>query len=290
VLDRPDAPDGRQALVTVASDRPAFCYADRVRRRANVAADEFDEALNVRFDRYIGRNGPIPPDIAAFPPAPIVLSGRHLDTCRSHPGGGDVNPPFPIPRDSAYGGIRPTAPWNAGGGDWKTAPALGGTGAPVRTALEEYILWNHAEGGIATGDRLRGAQTRWEFHLAELGLTPRNEATPIDSRSLNAPSSLPSGGPSTGTFSFRRENAVPVCYGGNRPTNDPRRRILYMTVVDCAGLDAGATAENLSRRVAKFFLTEPSDSGAMLVEFVSFLRPIADDGKLRHVVQLVRTH
>ncbi len=68
-----------------------------------------------------------------------------------------------------------------------------------------------------------------------------------------------------------------------------RRRILYLSVADCGLFPGAATASNLSRGVAKVFLTEPSNLGAVLVEFVGLLKPGHDDGKLRHVVQLVRT-
>ena len=68
-----------------------------------------------------------------------------------------------------------------------------------------------------------------------------------------------------------------------------RRRIVSLTIADCGAFPEAATAANLSRRVGKFFLTDPSDLGATLVEFVQMLRPTDDDGKLRHVVQLVAT-
>lgn len=290
VLEPPDAASERQAVVTLASDRPAFCYADRLRRRANIGFDDFDEALNIRFDRYVGRNGPIRADIAAFPPAPVVVSGRHFNNCQSPPGAYDTNPPFAIPRDTVFQGLRPNAPWDAGTGDWRTAPALGGSGAAVATALDEYILWNHSDKGVGQSDRLRNARTRWDLYLAELGLTRESEGRAVNTRSLGAAiATIPSGGPVTPSFGARRENPIPICYGGARPSDQARRRILYMTVTDCARLGPASRADGLSRLVGKFFLTEASDMGSILVEFVGFLTPVADDGKFRHVVQLVRT-
>ncbi len=52
-------------------------------------------------------------------------------------------PPFALPRDSAFYGLSPPhRPWDKGTGDWRIAPALTGLGA--RTALDEYLFWNHA--------------------------------------------------------------------------------------------------------------------------------------------------
>lgn len=292
LLDRPEAAGERQALVNLASDAPAFCYADRVRLRTNVSSSEFDEALNTRFDRYTGRTGPIASDLAVFPPAPNVLQGRHFETCRSQPQGGDINPPFALPRDTAYQGFRLSASWDAGAGDWSSARALGGTGLPVATALDEYLAWNHGDKGEGVRDRLRRSPTRYQLYLAELGRTLEEETISVDTRGLGAAvASMPTGGPISGSLSLRRESAVPVCYAGAMPPTQPRRRILYATVSDCAAIrDETARAGPLSRVIAKLFLTEPSEGGATLVEFVALVRPTADDGKLRHVVQLVDTN
>lgn len=277
----------RQSLRDLASNAPAFCYADRVALRRTIAPQEFDEALNVRFDRYVTRAGAsIAPDLAAYPPAPNVIQGRHLDTCLSSPQGGSIDPPYPLPRDAAYNGFSPHGLWNQGSGDWKAAPARGGLGLPVTTAIEEYILWNHADKPQNIQDRLRTASTRWDLYLAELGLTRATETVPVDTRSLGpTQATMPSGGPSG--RSYQRDRPVPICYAGGLPATDARRRILYLSVADCGNFPAAATAANLSRYVAKFFLTEPSDLGVTLAEFVQFVRPADDDGKLRHVVQLV---
>lgn len=288
LLDRPDADGDRQVLRTLASDAPPFCYADGVRLRTAVGADEYDQAVNIRFDRYRGRTGPVAPDLAGFPPAPDVIQGRHLATCNSPPQGGDIDPPYHLPRDAAYRGFLLSGGWEAGGGDWKVTPPDGGTGLPVRTALDEYLAWNHADKGPDVLDRLRSAPTRYDLYLAELGLTRQTEATPVDTRGLGASvATMPTGGPTSGPFSLRREKAAPICYGGPRPPVEARRRVLYMSVADCDGFPRAATAANLSRTVGKFFLTEPSELGATLVEFVGLLRPTDDDGKFHHVVQLV---
>ena len=290
LLDRSDAVGGRQTLRDLASNAPQFCYTNGVALRRNVAPTAFDEALDVRFDRYVGRAGPVDPDLAQYPPAPNVIQGRHLDTCVSNPAGGSINPPYHLPRDSAYAGFRLSGLWDGGVGDWKTAPAVGGTGFPVTTALEEYLLWNHGDKSPEVQDRLRAAPTRYDLYLRELGLTRESEASPVDTRGYGAASAtMPTGGPGGSSFGNARESPVPVCYAGGRPAVEARRRIVYLSVADCGAFPAAATAANLSRRVGKFFLTEPSDLGAVLAEFVGLLRPGDDDGKLHHVVQLVDT-
>jgi len=288
LLDRPDSTGARDAMRDLASDEPAFCYADAVRLRTNVAPLEFDEAVNVRFDRYAGRTGPIPADIAFYPPAPNVIQGRHLDTCQSVPQGGEIWPPYSLPRDQAYRGITLSGLWNQGATDWRTSPAIGGTGVPFATALDEYLAWNHADKGPVVQDRLRSAPTRYDLYLRELGLTRETDTSPVDTRGLGpARATMPTGGPSAGSLALRRENAIPVCYPGSRPAVQARRRLLYLSVADCGAFPATATAARLSQQVAKVFLTEPVDAGAMLVEFVGMMKPTADDGKLRHIVQLV---
>ncbi|MFD0936416.1 hypothetical protein ACFQ12_14695, partial [Methylobacterium trifolii] len=290
LLGRSSRSEPRQSLRDLASGAPAFCYADGVALRRTIAPQEFDAALNTRFDRVVDRTGaPLAPDLAVHAPAPNVIQGRHYDTCLSLPQGFDFNPPFPLPRDSAYAGFTLRGFWNQGVGDWRSAPARGGIGFGLPNALEEYIAWNHDDKPQNVLDRFRNAATRWDLYLAELGLTRATETVPVDTRGLGpARATMPTGGPNQ--YSRQRENAVPICYGGNRPATDARRRILYLSVADCGAFPAAANAASLSRHVAKFFLTEPSDLGLTLAEFVQFVRPTDDDGKLRHVVQLVSTY
>ena len=287
LLDRPDAGEGRQTLRQLASNAPQLCYADGVRLRTTLTPAEFDEAIGLRFDRYQGRSGPVGPDLALYPPAPNVVQGRHRETCRSPPDGGSVNPPYGLPRDSAYQGLRLSGLWDQGLGDWKTTPAIGGSDRPFATALDEYIAWNHGDKSPAFHDQLRASATRYELYLKELGLTPQTETNPVDTRSYGASvASMPTGGPNDSPL---KESPVPVCYAGTQRAVEARRRVVYLSIADCAGFPEAATAANLSRHVGKFFLTEPSDLGATLVELVDILQPTNDDGKLRHVVQLVAT-
>lgn len=287
LLDRPDAIDGRQALQMFASDAPAHCYMDGVRLRTNLSVSEFDEAVGIRFDIYQGRTGPVPPDLALYPPAPSVVKGRHLDTCGSPPDAGSVNPPFGLPRDTAYQGLALKGVWDQGGGDWKSAPALGSLGAQFATALDEYLAWNHADKPPDFRGRLASAATRYDAYLAELGLNRATETKAVDTRSYGpAMATMPTGGPAGQP---QKENAAPICYAGNRPATQARRRILYLALADCHAFPLERAATTLSRRVGKFFLTEPSERGAALLEFVTILRPTDDDGKFRHVVQLVAT-
>ena len=289
-LDRSDAVGPRQAIVNLAQDAPRFCYADGIRLRTNVPPAQIDEAVNVRFDRYVGDSGPVGPDLAVFPPAPNVIQGRRLQSCASPPRGGEIYPPYRLPRDTAFSGLVLSGRWDGGAGDWKTAPPFGGTGVAFRSAVDEYVGWNHGDKSPAVQDRLRSSRTRYELYLRELGLDSGRDDEPVDTRSLGpSTATMPTGGPRAGPLAVRSESPVPICYAGPGRPIQPRRRVLYLSVVDCGGFPAAATAENLSRRVAKFFLTEPSEQGALLAEFVGMVTPTASDGKLRHVVQLVDT-
>ncbi|MCJ2039288.1 pilus assembly protein TadG-related protein [Methylobacterium sp. J-059] len=285
LLDRPDRVGTRQSLQDLAGDRPQFCYGDGVALRTNVAPAEYDDALNIRFDRYFGRAGPVAPDLAVYPPAPIVVQGRRYETCASPINGYSTAPPFALPRDSAFQGLKLSAPWDQGAGDWRTAGPVGSLGA--RSALDEYVLWNHDNKSPDLQARLRESPTRWDLYLRELGLDRSSEGKPVDTRSYgSATATIPTGGPASSPL---RERAAPICYAGTLPPTQVRRRILYLSIADCTAFPNAATAANLSRRVAKVFVTEPSDLGATLVEFVGLLTPAEDDGKLRHVVQLVET-
>lgn len=283
LLDRPELAGGRQTLRDLADDSPAFCYADGVRLRTTLASTDFDDAVNVRFDRYRGRTGPVAPDLAVFPPAPNVIQGRSYQSCVSPLNGYSTTPPFTLPRDPAFQGPVLTGPWDKGFGDWHTAPALTGLGA--RNALDEYIFWDHGDKSPEFQSRLRESSTRWALYLRELGLDANHEDTPVDTRGYAATATMPTGGPPT---SPARERAAPFCYAGSRPATQARRRILYLSVANCDAFPESARAATLSRWVAKVFVTEPADLGAVLVEYVGMLTPAHDDGKLRHVVQLIR--
>ncbi len=100
---------------------------------------------------------------------------------------------------------------------------------------------------------------------------------------------MPTGGPADGLFRPLAESSAPRCYRGSQLANEARRRILYLAIADCDNLEQAAKARALSANVAKFFITEPSRAGEIFVEFLNVIVPGDDDGKLRHVVQLVVT-
>lgn len=290
-LDRPDERANRTTLRTLASDAPAFCYGQGVALRRNITPRDFDDALNIRFDRYFNGVAEVASDLAAFPPAPNVIQGRHLQACSSPPSSGDVNPPYHLPRDAAYRIVRPSATYDQGLGDWAVTGAYGGFGemSPAR-AVDEYIAWNHADKDRSFQAALREAPTRYDLYLRELGLTRATEGQPVVTRGNRLMGkTMPTGGPLTGPFAFVRESPIPQCYLGVRPATDARRRVLYMSVADCRDFSADPSPARLSRHVAKVFLTEPVSGGGLLVELVAMLAPGTDDGKLRPVVQLVET-
>ena len=289
LLDPPGDAGGREGLRLLATNAPAFCHTERATLRPFLEERSFHDALNVRFDRYANRQGPIAPDLSVFPPAPTVISGRRFDSCRGPLESADFNPPYSLPRDSAFRDLRRPSSFDSGGGDWKVSAAYGGSGATTAaTALDEYLYWNHSDKSILFQDSLRVSASRYEIYLKELGLTEATETEPAPTRGVTrAAATMPSGGPRVGSYSIARENAVPLCWRGAQEPAEARRRVLYLAIVDCANFGSLGGAGPLSRNIGKFFLTEPSSPGAIMVEFVNMVRPTRSDGKLRRVVRLV---
>lgn len=297
LLDKPDDQASRTTLRTLASNAPAFCFMDNVALRRTIAAQDFDDAVNIRFDQYFNGMAPVALDLAQFPPAPNVIKGRHQTSCASPPIAADIDPPYHLPRDQAFRftsgrSLRFAAaqtPYDLGLGDWQLMPALGGSSLPpVGRAIDEYVAWNHGDKDESFRNALRTSPTRYGIYLRELGLDEASEDRPVRTvGNALAGRTMPTGGPLSGPDAARRESPFPICYPGTQPATDARRRILYLSVADCRNFSPRAAT--LSRHVAKVFLTEPADGGAMLVELVSMLTPRRDDGKLRPVVQLVET-
>ncbi len=286
-LDSPGDESGSSTPGLLASDRPAFCYTDHIQIRPNVVVRQFDDAINLRFDRYVNTTGPIAPELAAFPPAPNVIKGQRFNTCFSPPNSGDFNPPYPLPRDSAFRTLSTAVAYNAGSGDWKSTRAYGGSGSSAQTALDEYVIWNHADKTPIFRGSLLSAASRYELYLKELGLDDGREAVPVSTFTNSLDNTMPTGGPKVGPYRLSAEIASPRCYRGPQPAADARRRVIYVTVADCLDFEKGFTASRMSSAVAKFFITEPARDGFVLLEFQKLLRPRSDDGKLRHIVELI---
>ena len=291
-FDAPGDSNGGSTPSALATNRPAFCYSNGIKVRPNIAISQFDEAIDTRFDRYVNVTGPIAPELAVFAPAPSVIKGQRYNTCFSPPNSGDFNPPYHLPRDSAFRTLTTAFAYNAGTGDWKSSVAYGGSGSSARTALEEYVYWNHSDKTPIFRGSLLSSSSRYEVYLKELGLDEARDMTPVSSFLSSLDNTLPTGGPKVGPFRLSSEISTPRCYRGPQPANEARRRIIYAAVADCSDIEnveSIGTATRMSMSVAKFFITEPARSGFVLVEFQKMLKPQSDDGKLRHIVQLIAT-
>ena len=158
------------------------------------------------------------------------------------------------------------------------------------SALEEYIFWDHSNKGPLFQSQLRASPTRFQLYLRELGLTEPTQGQPVSTVGYGpANLTMPTGGPKVGPYAFERESPVPRCYVGTQSPVEARRRILYLAIAQCGDFNGTVDPAGLSERIGKFFLTEPASGGNLLVEFENRLTPGRDDGKLRHVVQLVDT-
>ena len=291
-FDAPGDDNGRNTPLALATNHPAFCYTDAIKVRPNIAIPQFDEAINIRFDRYVNATGPITPELAVFAPAPSVIKGQRYNTCFSPPNSGDFNPPYHLPRDSAFRTLTTAFAYDAGTGDWKSSAAYGGSGSSARTALDEYVYWNHADKTPIFRGTLLSSASRYELYLKELGLDESRDSTPVSTFTSSLENTLPTGGPKVGPFRLSSEISTPRCYRGPQPANEARRRIIYAAVADCSDIENFekiGTSARFSMSVAKFFITEPARSGFVLVEFQKILKPLSDDGKLRHIVELIAT-
>lgn len=283
-----NAPGDEAGLATprlIASNRPAFCYTEGMSPVTAVSPQQFDDAINLRFDRYVNAAGPIAPDLAVFPPAPSVVKGQRYNSCSSPPNAADFNPPYHLPRDSAFRSVNSETPYDLGTGDWKTTPAYGGSASRAAFALDEYVEWNHGDKSPLFQGSLQTSATRYEIFLKELGLTEASQRQPAPAANALA-ATFPTGGPRLGDFRTLSENPEPRCYRGSEPANDARRRIVHAAIADCTD-GAFREPDKLSLRIGTFFVTEPANGGAVFMEFQGLLRPDGNDGKLRHVVQLI---
>jgi hypothetical protein len=129
---------------------------------------------------------------------------------------------------------------------------MGGT-----AAKNTYWQWHH--GLNWPGD----VTTRWQAYQRELGLY--GAAPP-----------------------WSNEASAPSCNGV--PADTYKRRIVAVAVVNCQAqnVQGNSSTDLRSSSYAEFFITEPASGGVIYTEFVQMITPQADDGKLRHVVELVR--
>jgi hypothetical protein len=122
---------------------------------------------------------------------------------------------------------------------------------------------------------------RFDYYRYELGVNEDGTPTGV------AP-------PAFGGASLEIPYAGPVCYAdrtGTSAVGNINRRVIYVAIfnpTDCAALGGNSGPPMRSAKMAKFFLTEPVEHDEIYAEFIRVIEVGSDDGKLHHVVQLVR--
>jgi hypothetical protein len=88
-----------------------------------------------------------------------------------------------------------------------------------------------------------------------------------------------------------------MCYSGGAPTDNPDRRVVYVAIINCQGLNVhGNNSDPLQvAAFGKFFLTEPipnppaADAGTIFAELIDLSEPGSVSNEVSHdIVQLYR--
>jgi Putative Flp pilus-assembly TadE/G-like len=269
IVDPPNQTNGNATTVNLASPSPNFCFISANTVTPGNKVSQVSRGLNVRFNIYSnGQDGDL---IRSFPPAPNItkgFSGNASKLC--NPGKNDYDATRRLPRDTF-----PTDSWR-GNADWKTAAApVGG-----ETALEAYITAHHNAKSIEFKQSLRDAGSRYEIYLRELGLTEATEDTLI-SKTATMPTTMPGGS----------ESGYPAaqCNTNTDAHLNPKRRLIYVAIVDCSDNSGNSTPPRRTNKYAKFFMTEPvtdPPDNTTYAEFLEFITPGDGSGVLHELVQL----
>ena len=156
--------------------------------------------------------------------------------------------------------------------------------------LTTYLNTYHAAnpGFIATVQAAAPAGTltsRYELYLMELGLNPATadvEKTPVSYAATQTMATMPA----NGTWYPTNFKPMPA-------TLIPDRRLIYIAILSDAQCSTNAPITNVSK-LAKVFITRlagdssPAKNGEVVVEYINQVTAGDDDGKLHHIVQLVK--
>lgn len=265
LLDPPEYPNAGAKLIeeNIAKESPGVCYINSISVRTGKAAGPVGDGINVRFDHFQG-------DVPNEPPAPLIVQGRTFDNGNvCNPGSYELND-LGMPRDSCFYGIgdpcSQSGPMLKGSGNWGSTPAAAAYWNAHHSDKLKSSFKN--EDGDQYGET---GYTRYDLYMDELSITDINQAPPYNNLT-NRPDAP--------------ENVTPLC----RTPGPASRRIIYTAVINCEqyAVTGNSQPPISGGGMAEWFITEPSSGGEVWVEFIRMMEPGSDDGKLRHIVQLVR--
>jgi Flp pilus assembly protein TadG len=276
--------------VYLASSTPKACFTNSIIPDNGHDVGPTDQGVGSRFDIYPNGNGPWQSLMQANAPAPQSFSGLVTLTvskkCVNNPTAYSASPATAFPRDTVFDND------------------VMGNGVQSAAARTQYATMMHPITGSAAA-KLNAqtmqnfvntaTNTRYDIYLKELQTTDAAVSNGSARFSVSDLNALQNAGwyPSDGT---NQDHGIPQCYQDTTPTNNnvkafnANRRIIYVAVVpNCYDVSKSEATTNgiNTAKYAKMFLTETSNGGTIYAEFISWLTPGADDGKLHHIVELV---
>jgi hypothetical protein len=265
LLDPPNLTSAGANLIkqNLAESAPNFCYVSNLSVRTGSAVGPVGDGINTRFDIYPTGGGASellipPPPVNIKQMAPKNFNGSCSQTNNYE------NVGTKLPQDANFTQVNGYS-W-VGDKTW---------------SISNY--WTNNHGGTAPTISGPAGETpiRFDYYRYELGVDENGNTTGATR-------------PGFGGTSQEIPYAGPVCYSnrtGSTATGNLNRRVIYVAVfnaTDCANLGGNSGPPVRGAKMAKFFLTEPVLSDEVYAEFIKLIEVGSDDGKLHHVVQLVR--
>jgi Flp pilus assembly protein TadG len=266
LLDPPNLTSSGANLIkqNLAESAPNFCYISNLSVRTGSAVGPVGDGINTRFDMYPSGGA----TELLIPPPPVNIKGLTPQSGQcSQFSNADTGPTrTKLPRDQTFTQVN--------GFSW--------VGDKVwTTRMGEYWTNNHG-GSLPTITGPAGeTPIRFDYYRYELAVNEDGSPT----------GATP---PAFGGTSPEIPYAGPVCYAnrtGSSAVGTVNRRVIYVAIFnpsDCALLGGNSGPPMRAVKMAKFFITEPVEQDEIVAEFIRMIEVGSDDGKLHHVIQLVR--
>lgn len=279
-LDSPTIGNGAGALRdALAMTQPPACFLQNGLSQRTGNVENANDAINVRFDLWAGPFNSQKGN-TSYRPATNVRKGYRYGNGANSACNPDeyFGPPgttnaWRLGQDSAF----PLASGRLGNGIWD---------------FDAY--WENNYGAaVAKPTALATASnanlpSRYDVYRAEVGTIGSGAAT--DLVAMQA-ATMPN--PAN-----RKEMGSPQCYTGGGVSDNPDRRLLYVAIVNCSGLDLRGNSGGPFPAIAfgKFFITQPvanppqPDAGIIFAELVDLVQPgVNQPNEVAHdLVQLYR--
>jgi hypothetical protein len=265
LLDPPNLTSSGANLIkqNLAESNPNFCYISNLSVRTGSAVGPVGDGINTRFDMYPTGGGS--PELL-IPPPPVNIKGLTPNTGQCSQFSNANKDGTKLPQDENFTQVNGFS-W-VGDKVWDTGMAT---------------YWTNNHGGSLPTITGPAGETPIRFDYYRYELAVNEDGTPTGATS-----------PAFGGTSPEIPYAGPVCYAsrtGTSAVGNIHRRVMYVAIfnpTDCAALGGNSGPPMRSAKMAKFFLTEPVEHDEIYAEFIRIIEVGSDDGKLHHVVQLVR--